>query len=77
MQRPISISNRFCEALGFRWLREHQRGALLSALRQRLVRTDDRQRLLGFARRWLYEHHLIIVHRAATSHPDCRRETTA
>jgi hypothetical protein len=38
------------------------------SVRRRLValgatpRTDDRERLLGFARSWLYEHRLIIVH---------------
>jgi hypothetical protein len=73
----LNTSSRSRETLGFRWLRERQRRALVSALREKLVRTDDRQRLLGFARRWLYEHRLIIGHRAATSHPDCGRETTA
>lgn len=51
-----------CEALGFRWLSEPQRRALVRALRQDLTRTRDRQRLLVFARRWLYDHHLIIMH---------------
>src|SRR5271167_879311 len=41
-----------CEALGFRWLSEPQRRALVRALRQDLTRTRDRQRLLVFARRW-------------------------
>jgi hypothetical protein len=31
-------------------------------MREELTRTDDPQRLLGFARRWLYDHRLIIVH---------------
>ena len=31
-------------------------------MRAELARTDDRERLLGFARRWLYDHRLIIVH---------------
>ena len=35
-----------CEALGFRWLSEPQRRALVRALRQELTRTRDRQRLL-------------------------------
>jgi hypothetical protein len=51
-----------CEVLGFRWLSEPQRRALARALRQELTRTRDRQRLLGFARRWLYDHQLIIMH---------------
>jgi TnpA family transposase len=51
-----------CDALGFQWLTGYQRRALVRALREELARTDDRERLLGFARRWLYEHRLIIVH---------------
>jgi hypothetical protein len=51
-----------CEALGFRWLSEPQRRALVRALRQELARTRDRQRLLVVARRWLYDHRLIIMH---------------
>jgi TnpA family transposase len=54
-----------CEALGFRWLSELQRRALMRALRQELTRTRDQQRLLVFARCWLYEHHLIILHERA------------
>jgi TnpA family transposase len=51
-----------CEALGFRWLTDHHRRALVRVLREELTRSDDRERLLGFARRWLYDHRLIIVH---------------
>ncbi len=51
-----------CDALGFQWLTGHHRRALVRVLRQELDRTDDRERLLGFARRWLYEHQLLIVH---------------
>jgi TnpA family transposase len=51
-----------CDALGFQWLTGHHRRALVRVLRQELSRTDDRERLLGFARRWLYEHRLLIVH---------------
>lgn len=51
-----------CEALEFHWLSDAQRHALMRALRQELTRTRDRERLLVFARRWLYEHRLIIVH---------------
>jgi hypothetical protein len=54
-----------CEALGFRWLSEPQRRALVRGLRRELARTRDRERLLGFARRWLYEHQLIIMHERA------------
>ena len=41
---------------------EHQRPYLVSMLREELERTIDRGRWLLFARRWLYEHRLIIVH---------------
>jgi hypothetical protein len=51
-----------CHALGFRWMSEHQRRYLVSMLREELQRTLERDRLLMFARRWLYEHRLIIVH---------------
>jgi TnpA family transposase len=51
-----------CQALGFGWMNEHQRRYLVSMLREELERTIDRDRLLLFARRWLYEHQLIIVH---------------
>ena len=51
-----------CQALGFRGMTEHQRRYLASMLREELERTIDRDRLLLFARRWLYEHRLIIVH---------------
>jgi hypothetical protein len=51
-----------CDALGFQWLTGHHRRALVRVLHQELDRTDDRKRLLGFARSWLYEHRLIIVH---------------
>ena len=51
-----------CETLGFRWLSEHHRRSLVRVMREELTRTDDPQRLLGFARRWLYDHRLIIVH---------------
>jgi hypothetical protein len=51
-----------CEALGFQWLTGHHRRALVRVLRQEPSRTDDSERLLGFTRRWLYEHRLLIVH---------------
>jgi hypothetical protein len=51
-----------CDALGFQWLTGHHRRALVRVMRQERDRTDDREQLLGFARSWLYEHRLIIVH---------------
>lgn len=51
-----------CELLGFRWMTEHQRRSLVSRLREELECTLNRDRLLLFARRWLYEHRLLIVH---------------
>ena len=42
-----------CDALGFQWLTDHHRRALVRVLREELTRTNDRERLLGFARRWL------------------------
>jgi len=51
-----------CEALGFRWMSEHQRRALVRLLGDEVSRCADRDQLLVFARRWLYEHRLLIVH---------------
>jgi hypothetical protein len=51
-----------CEVLDFHWVSEAQRRALSGALRLELARTRDRQQLLIFARRWLYEHRLLIMH---------------
>jgi TnpA family transposase len=51
-----------CEVLDFHWLSEAQRRALSGALRLELTRTRDRQQLLIFARCWLYEHRLLIMH---------------
>jgi hypothetical protein len=56
-----------CDALGFQWLTGHHRRALVRVLRQELSRTDDRERLLGFARRWLYEHQLLSWRAAPTA----------
>jgi len=50
-----------CETLGFHWLSEAQRRALVRVLRDELARTSDRGRLLQFARHWLYEHRLIVL----------------
>ena len=49
-----------CTTLGFQPLTEAQRRALVRVLRDELSRTTDRQRLLGFARRWLYEHRRLV-----------------
>ncbi len=51
-----------CEALGFAWMTEHQRRALVRILRDEVAHSADRERLLLRARHWLYEHRLIIVH---------------
>lgn len=51
-----------CDALGFRWMSEHQRRALVRLLSDEVSRCADREQLLVFARRWLYEHRLLIVH---------------
>jgi Domain of unknown function (DUF4158) len=53
-----------CEVLGFAWMSEHQRRALVRILRDAVAHTADRERLLR-ARHWLYEHRLIIVHERA------------
>ena len=60
-----------CESLGFRWMSEHQRRALVRELRDEVARCADREQLLVRARQWLYEHRLLIVHDRAitcTSH---------
>ncbi len=54
-----------CEVLGFAWMSEHQRRALVRILRDEVAHTADRERLLLRARHWLYEHRLIIVHERA------------
>ncbi len=54
-----------CEVLGFAWMSEHQRRALVRVLRDEVAHTADRERLLLRARHWLYEHRLIIVHERA------------
>ena len=51
-----------CEALEFRWMSEHQRRALVRLLGDEVSRCADRDQLLVFARHWLYEHRLLIVH---------------
>lgn len=49
-----------CEVLGFRAMREHQRRYLVRILGDELWRQSDRDRLVVFVRRWLYEHRLLI-----------------
>jgi hypothetical protein len=51
-----------CEALGFAWMTEHQRRALVRVLRDEVAHSANRERLLLHARHWLYEHRLLIVH---------------
>jgi hypothetical protein len=51
-----------CQVLGFQSMSEHQRRYLVRFLRAELEHTSDRDRLVLFARRWLHEHRLIIVH---------------
>src|SRR5579863_888462 len=51
-----------CRLLGFTELTEHQRRYFVRILRDELVGTSDRDRLLAFARGWLYERHSIIPH---------------
>jgi hypothetical protein len=50
-----------CETLRFRWLSDAQRRALARILPDELTRRSDRRRLLQCARRWLYEHRLIVL----------------
>jgi hypothetical protein len=51
-----------CDALGFAWMSEHQRRALVRVLRDEVAQSADRERLLLQAPHWLYEHRLLIVH---------------
>ena len=51
-----------CECLGFKWMTEHQRRALVRVLRDEVAHCSDRERLLLLARQWLYDHRLLIVH---------------
>ena len=51
-----------CEALGFAWMNEGQRRYLVGVLYDEVARSADRDRLMRFARRWLYDHRLLILH---------------
>lgn len=50
------------ETLGLRWMTDHKRRALVAALRDEVTRVSDKDKLLTFARRWLYDHKLLIEH---------------
>ncbi|MBK5207357.1 MAG: Tn3 family transposase [Polaromonas sp.] len=50
-----------CEVLGFQWMTEHQRRALVRTLRDEVARCADRDQLLVFARRWLYQSKILIL----------------
>ena len=51
-----------CETLGFHWMSDHKRRALVRVLRGEVLRRADREQLSVHVRQWLYEHQLIIVH---------------
>jgi len=48
------------ETLGFRLPTEHQNRAFLRVLRDEAARLSEKDQLLVFARRWLYDHKLLI-----------------
>ena len=48
------------DAMGFRLPTEHQSRAFLRVLRDEATRLSDKDQLLVFARRWLYDHKLLI-----------------
>jgi hypothetical protein len=50
------------ETLHFRWMTDHQRRAFVRALREEVARCADKDQLMVFARRWLYEHEFLIEH---------------
>ena len=50
------------EAMGFRWMTEHQRRGFVRVIRDEVSRLSDKNHLLIFARRWLYDHKLLIEH---------------
>jgi TnpA family transposase len=50
------------ETLGFHWMTEHQRRAFVRVMRDEVTRLNDKDQLLIFARRWLYDHQLLIEH---------------
>ena len=48
------------QTLGFRGMTEHQRRAFVGALRDEATRFSDKDQLLMFARRWLYDRQYLI-----------------
>ena len=48
------------ETLGFRLPTEHQNRAFVQALRDEASRLSDKDQMLVFARRWLYDHKFLI-----------------
>jgi hypothetical protein len=48
------------ETLGFRSPTEHQNRAFVQALRDEASRLSDKDQMLVFARRWLYDHKFLI-----------------
>ena len=50
------------QALKFSWIKDGQRRNLIGALRDEVTRTVDRGRLMVYARRWLYDHQLLVLH---------------
>lgn len=50
------------ETLGFGWPTDHQRRSFVHALRDEAIRFSDKDQLLNFARRWLYDRHFLIEH---------------
>ena len=54
-----------CNVLGFKLMTEHQRRALVRTLRDEAARCADRDQLLVFARRWLYQSKILILRDSA------------
>lgn len=50
------------QTLGFGRMTDHQTRAFVAALRAETTRLGDKAQLLGFAKRWLYEHKFLIDH---------------
>ncbi len=50
------------ETLKFRWMTEHQRRFFVRAVREEVARCADKDQLMVFARRWLYERTFLIEH---------------
>ena len=51
--------------LGFRGMTEHQNRAFVQVLRNEAVRLPDKDQMLVFARRWLYDHKFLIESKRA------------